>query len=137
MAKRPDKVIWLDRGWQPVAIGFVPSKSAWDSEMKRLRSDIEYPAHRMAGGLTHLSRNETTGESLILVCCHPNSERDAMSVIMTLVHEAVHVWQFLREEIGEKNPGIELEAYGIEHIAEGLINAYCESQGKSKDWMKG
>jgi hypothetical protein len=57
-----------------------------------------------------------------------------MEVISTIVHEAVHVWQFICRVIGEDDPGIETEAYSIQHITEMLIDAYCKTQGKGKVW---
>lgn len=43
---------------------------------------------------------------------------------LTLVHEAVHVWQNACEQVGEDNPSAEFEAYSIEQIAENLINEW-------------
>ncbi len=127
--------MWVDRGWQPVAIGFCPSEAAWRREMKRLRCDSPWPKKTNAAGYTQWMRNDKTGEGVILVCVFPRAECDALEVIMTLVHEAVHVWQFLCEHIGEERPGIEMEAYGIEHIARGLVEAYTATQGKGKEWL--
>lgn len=102
--------------------------------MKRLNAAIPYPDVPNAGGHTQWIANATTGEALILVCIHSGAERDALEVIMTIVHEAVHVWQFLCEHIGEKAPGIEMEAYGVESISRGLIEAYTSTRGKGKKW---
>ncbi|MEL7086832.1 MAG: hypothetical protein AAGL98_00070 [Planctomycetota bacterium] len=41
-----------------------------------------------------------------------------------LAHEAVHVWQDIRDGIGEKEPSSELEAYGVQSIASDLFSAY-------------
>jgi hypothetical protein len=39
-----DKVIWIDQGWQPVFIGWCPSKKAWDREMRKFGvTDEPYP----------------------------------------------------------------------------------------------
>lgn len=130
-----DRVIWIDQGWQPVAIGFCPSEAAWDREIKRLNGTQEWPRAAEKGGYTLLGKNDVTGCSTILVCLSAGAERDAMEVIMTLVHEAVHVWQFVREVIGERSPGIEMEAYGIEGISRSLIEAYTKTRGKGRDWF--
>lgn len=63
-------------------------------------------------------------------------EDDPMEIMMTLVHESVHVWQYIRQVIGEDEPGIEMEAYGIENIARGLVSAYTSTQGKDKEWLQ-
>lgn len=41
-----------------------------------------------------------------------------------LVHEAVHVFQYYCELIGESRPSVEFEAYSIQHIATELMRAY-------------
>ena len=42
-----------------------------------------------------------------------------------LVHEAVHVWQAFCEDIGEKSPSDEFEAYSIQSISYELMTAYA------------
>jgi hypothetical protein len=133
--KKHNRVVWIEQGWQPVAIGFCPSTKAWDREIKRLNGDQPWPDSADKGGYTLLGQNDVTGCSTILVCIGRGAERDALDVILTILHEAVHVWQFVREVIGERSPGIEMEAYGIEGITRGLIEAYCESQGRAKVWL--
>jgi hypothetical protein len=91
--------------------------------MKRLNGTAPYPEVPNAGGHTQWLVNDKSGEAVILVCIHSGA-----------VHEAVHVWQFLCDHIGEKAPGIEMEAYGIENISRGLINAYTSTRGKGKKW---
>lgn len=48
-------------------------------------------------------------------------------ILGLLVHEAVHVWQFHCEWIGEEKPGTEAQAYGIQKIATELFKAYIDS----------
>jgi hypothetical protein len=130
-----DRVVWLDRGWQPVAVGLCPSEKAWDREIARLNGTQPWPDNANHGGHTLLGVNDVTGQATILVAIGQGAERDAMEVILTLVHEAVHVWQFICNHIGEKAPGIEMEAYAIEEITRGLIEAYSATQGKGKKWL--
>lgn len=68
---------------------------------------------------------EREGNLVCVVCLAPGSlEQDPVDVILTLVHEAVHVFQRLCDSIGEAAPSREFEAYGIERIAEALIVEY-------------
>lgn len=49
-----------------------------------------------------------------------------------LTHEAVHVWQILCKFLGENSPGIEMEAYHIQHISEWLKDMRNQLTGKRK-----
>lgn len=133
MSKK-DNLFWLDSGWQPVDIAFCPSKEAWNRARKRYRIDAEYPEIAGYGGRCQLFRNDETHTAIIVVWVSHSSERDAMEVISTIVHEAVHVWQFICQVIGETDAGMEIEAYSIQRITEMLIDAYCQTQGKDKVW---
>lgn len=118
----------------PVSIGFCPSVEVWKRENKRLTGNLETYDGAKACGCTRLLRDEK-GRSVILVMLgQAISEDDPMEIMMTLVHESVHVWQYIRQVIGEVEPGIEMEAYGIENIARGLVSAYTSTQGKGKEW---
>ena len=70
-----------------------------------------------------------------IVLLDTNGFYKPLDAFLSLVHEAVHVWQFICQHIGEQKPGIEMEAYGIEGITRGLIEAYFATQGKGKDWL--
>ena len=45
-----------------------------------------------------------------------------------LLHEAVHIWQELREKMGEESPSAEFEAYTVQSIAQNLFEMYEESE---------
>lgn len=128
------ETVWIDRGWQPVAIGFVPNKSAWKKSMKGLNCNEPWPMTNNSVGHTQWLHNSITGEAVILVSLTDKHERDAFEIISTITHEAVHVWQFLCQSIGEKSPGIEMEAYAIQHIAGELIKAFTKTTGKGVNW---
>lgn len=46
----------------------------------------------------------------------------------TLVHESVHVFQKIMHEIGEDEPGYEIEAYSIQNIFSTLLNEYARQK---------
>jgi hypothetical protein len=72
------------------------------------------------GAVTHF-------EDRVILVCAP-----LFSGYSVLVHEAVHVYQHMMHDIGEGSPGEEMQAYGIEFIAETLINAMAEREKASK-----
>lgn len=69
-------------------------------------------------------------DGVIIVCapldCHYSD----------LIHEAVHVWQGMMREVGEDNPGWEMQAYGIQHLATELIAALRARQPKTENTDK-
>lgn len=52
--------------------------------------------------------------------------RSPVEVAGLLVHEAVHVWQHYCDRIGERRPGDEQMAYGIQCIAQELMQSFSE-----------
>lgn len=63
-------------------------------------------------------------KGVALVCIRPALERDPIQVAGLLVHEAVHIWQWECKMIGEDEPSIELEAFAIQRISQGLMSEY-------------
>ena len=58
------------------------------------------------------------------------SERDAF---LAIVHEAVHVAQYLFETMGEDKPGVEVEAYTVASIVQGLLEQLDEKKKAGQD----
>jgi hypothetical protein len=49
--------------------------------------------------------------------------------VALLVHEAVHAWQYVREEIGQSGrEGKEIEAYAIQHLTMSVLDAYRKTR---------
>ena len=55
------------------------------------------------------------------------SERTLIEVHGLLLHEAVHIWQELKEKMGEESPSVEFEAYSIQALAQDLFDLYEKS----------
>lgn len=68
---------------------------------------------------------ESEGMLTCVVCLCPGAlDSDPVDVILTLVHEAVHVFQRLCDSIGETAPSREFEAYSIERISGALVREF-------------
>lgn len=48
-------------------------------------------------------------------------------IMETLLHEAVHIWQDIRERMSERNPSVEFEAYSIQTIFCDVLDMYDRS----------
>ena len=121
-----DRVIWFDRGHYPTYIGFCPSARAWRREMRKLQAlDEPYP-----DADAKCTRFETGDKTVVLITM---SERldDGCPIgrAALLVHEAVHAWQYVREEIGQTGrEGKEIEAYAIQHLTMNVLDAYQKTR---------
>lgn len=121
---------WIDRHLvvAPHYIGLCLSEKEFKRELKRL--DIareEWPmflGSRHANATCHFFDNLKTGKRIALVCMGSTKRVTTVQVHGLLVHEAVHIWQAIRDDIGERYPSSEFEAYSIQSIAQGLMQAY-------------
>ena len=67
-------------------------------------------------------------DSLAIVQIGDTSKRTSVEIHGLLLHEAVHIWQRIRQRMGESNPSTEFEAYSIQSIAQDLFAMYEESE---------
>ncbi|UPT53211.1 hypothetical protein [Synechococcus phage Ssp-JY42] len=122
-------VLWLDQGWQPAYIGFCPSKKAWRREMKRLGvTGQDYPD---APGNT--STYESKGKFCIIVSLNEKAASAEgatdLQVAGLLCHEAVHVWQFVKKNMGVfGDVDWETEAYSVQSIFQNIYGAHLDVQ---------
>lgn len=123
-----DRVIWCDRGWQPLYYGFCPSEAAWKREMRRLGVDAPYPTSD--GRCTLFETSKSANECALVTISSASSKRKKIEVVGLIVHEAMHVWRFVRERMGEREPSLEFEAYAMQAIAQNLIVAYEQTRGR-------
>lgn len=125
-------VLWLQRGWQPVFIGFVPSQRAWDRQMKKfgLAGKEEYPNLTVAGHCRWFE-NSMDGDSVVLISFNREQFETASTVqrIGLVVHECVHAWQFICRDNGIKEPDQETEAYAIMALVQNTLGAIEQAWG--------
>lgn len=85
---------------------------------------VEFP---LSGAQCTTLRHGKTGELCTIVSISEESQQhcNAIEIAGLLVHEAVHVWQQYAQDIGEKHPGEEQEAYAIQGISQELMAEYA------------
>ena len=125
-AKSKVKLKWCSRVLvtSPLYIGLCTSELSYGRELKRLNAE---PKGEWLEG-TEVGKvhpfEDSDGGVILIVCVKPSDcIRDLQA---TLVHESVHVWQFVKEYIGENEPSKEFEAYSVENIYTTLMDAYNE-----------
>lgn len=68
------------------------------------------------------------GKLCAIVCIKVGEGRSGVEIAGLLVHEAIHIWQAHRENIGETSPSSEFEAYAVQCISQELMQAYADSR---------
>ena len=115
-------VKWLDRDLSPPApfLCLCLSQKEFDLACSDLGvSSSAFLSSDFSDATTHLF--EKKNGLVAIVCIRANDTNDPIEVASLLVHEAVHVWQAFLRNIGERNPGDEQEAYGIQIISQRLM----------------
>lgn len=120
---------WLDR--RVAAPGpyltLVTSQDEFDAALRHFKMPLGTPylLNARADATAHFFDNQR-GESVAL---GDTTGRSGVEIAGLLVHEAVHIWQTHRENIGETHPGREQEAYAVQGIAQELMAEYARRFG--------
>jgi hypothetical protein len=127
--KRRQKVDWLDRriaapGPYLCLCLDEPSFHAALADCG-IKSRPDFMASPHSNATVHFLENHG-GNLVCIVALGPCGGRTPVEVAGLLVHEAVHVWQRHCERIGEHRPGDEQAAYGIQAIAQELMQSFSE-----------
>ena len=126
------KPIWLDR--RVAAPGpyltLVTSQDEFDAVLRHCKMPLGTPylSSARADATAHFFDNQR-GDSVAVVALGDTTGRSGVEVAGLLVHEAVHIWQTHRENIGETHPGREQEAYAVQSIAQELMAEYARRLG--------
>jgi hypothetical protein len=67
---------------------------------------------------------EQGNDNVIIVCIPKNQKQSQRQIHALLVHEAVHIWQKIRDVINEPHPCSEFEAYAIQNLCLNLFRKY-------------
>lgn len=124
------KAQWLDRELvrSPLYLALCKTPEAFHEALRRLgipRAEWpEFLKTKTANATVHFFENRKQRNTCALVCVDKRRGRLRVEVDGLLIHEAVHVWQEIRQHIGESEPSSEFEAYSIQHLAQDLIAAY-------------
>lgn len=65
------------------------------------------------------------GNTVVVICLSGWKGRNPVEIAGMLVHEAVHVWQTYCDDIGERTPGREQEAYAVQAISQELLAEFA------------
>lgn len=131
MSKKPSP--WCDRDLHHCQ--YYIGLSLTDKDFRKMLDGLKIkkslrPKTRAAanGATTHYFVS-AGGKLAAIVALSPTKKVDPISVCGILVHEAVHIWQAHCDEIGERAPSSEFEAYAIQSISQTLMAKFSELGG--------
>lgn len=121
-------VEWLDRSLfrSPYRIALCLSEKDYQSQLRRLKMPLDC-WDRWLGDDQDASLHyfeAPSKEDIAIVTIRPRDDVTGCWIAALLVHEAVHVFQRSMQLAGEEKPSKEFEAYGIQRIAQGLMESY-------------
>lgn len=125
---------YFDTGPLFISLGFTTKPKSYAKEMVRL--GIKDPTPFVNSGsfaTVHTLSHETNGICCI-VCLDATIMKKVHVTQLTclMAHESVHVLQRVREFMGEKCLGEEMEAYTIQWLTQKLTNEAIKQLGKGK-----
>jgi hypothetical protein len=125
-APAPKRARWFKNQAFPLHYAYCPDERTWNDEMRALKIEGEvYPTTH--GRTTTFVRS--SGDMIAIVTISPEArakgEKNLAGLVALMAHEAMHVFQHLCEDIGERSPSIEFEAYMLQDILADLLHAYA------------
>ena len=115
-------------------LGLFTKQSEYLKEVKRLgiANPPQFPEYPRMASTTYLENADKSQLAIVLIAADTLA-RDGITASGYLVHEAVHVWQFHLEIVGdEATHSKEFEAYGIQSIYENLAREYLRQTGGNR-----
>lgn len=134
---RTNKVIYIDHKPWPIFIGWCPTKRAWNKEMKRLGIKNE-PYPETDARCSFFDTEDKTHIVLVTLNEKHDTHEDLVAIHGLLIHEVIHIWQAIVEDIGEKDPHAsqELEAYSIQALFQQIAWAYNKTRKQNAEEAK-
>ncbi len=121
--------VWCDRRLMtsPIYYGLCITEKTFHKELRRMQIPRDqwppFILNDWSDATVH-HFDGVGGKQCAIVCIRAKQGRSGIQIAALLVHEAVHIWQAIRESMGEKEPSSEFEAYSIQCIAQELMEAF-------------
>lgn len=107
----------------PVYLAICTSEAEYVKAAKRLGCAEPGSWINPGADATCNTFSTSIGKPACIVCIRPRGKRTRAEWAALIVHEATHVWQKIRQELGESRPSSEFEAYSLQAITQELFEA--------------
>ena len=125
------KTHWLDRfvGRAGPYLTLCLTPAEFEAALAHMGVVRPWPEFVLSGtaASTHFYENPK-GDLVALVNLGAHPDLSGVEVYALHVHEAVHIWQHYLEDLREKHPGSETQAYAMQAISQELIQAYSDTR---------
>ena len=122
----PNRPLWFSLNIYPVDICFCATEKAWTEATKKLGT-FDYPTTS-----AHTAMVDKDGHhNLIIVTMGERTDTFKWTTIIELcAHEAVHVWDYVKQTIEEKDTRgcSEIDAYHIGLYAKFIFESYIKTR---------
>lgn len=128
------QITWCGRClmFSPYYYALCTSPQAFQRELRSLgiTEKALFLRDKNSGATTHYFEGNVKGRGryCAIVCIYPPAltKFTSIDIAAMLVHEAMHIWRLIRENLGEDSPSTELEAYAMQNISSELMYAYAQ-----------
>lgn len=127
---REMKLKWLDRSLILSTHYFTlcTTEKLFKKALKHLRIPKSwfppFLSNWHSSATVHYFENRDELKASCVVCIGNTEGKSQSQVFALLTHEAVHMWQQIKEAIGEHSPSPEFEAYAVQSISQQLFEEY-------------
>lgn len=129
-----DDVYWVELGFLPVQVGYVPNAKAWGAMLVKMQVDpTPYPTSDAR--CTWWDRANGANDNIILIVLGERVKDFSVSQVAGLIaHECQHAWRHIKIIIGEKKPSKEFEAYVLQILVQNVM--FAHGKKRRAPWRK-
>jgi len=113
-------------------IGLCVNEKQFKNELNRLKikDNIDY-CKVVDGATTHFFQIKKEDKNIAIVCMNVSKKSSLIESHALIVHELYHIWKYVLKDLDERNPGEEMECYGLQNLFLSLADAYDKMTKKA------
>lgn len=123
------KPVWLHHGPFPSESVFVPNKKAWKKLMRELDA-VDEPYPTTDAKVTTFYQTPRGRVAVLTVGDHLGEKQNKLRLTALIAHEVQHIWQGIKNDVGETVPGAECEAYMVQWLLTQVLEAFEDTRFK-------
>jgi hypothetical protein len=122
------RATYLPMGPAPCSVGFCLDDETYLAEMRALKIKDFNPFISPGADATVHEFQSTATVPIALLCIDTKQRRSLTSSAALIAHEAVHILQFIKREMREREAGAEFEAYTVQWVVQEVLRDYLKAK---------